>query len=130
MDVYRGGMTRVSAGLSLAGELHAEEDIEVQGQIDGQVHLPDHHLQVRAGAVVRARIVASSVTIFGTVDGAIAADRVVLEPTAVVRGHLLTPGLTLREGAQFTGTVDPARSEAAIHIAKYRQKHAEAATPV
>jgi hypothetical protein len=29
------------------------------------------------------------------------------------------------EGAQFTGSIDPERSEAAVHVARYRQRHAE-----
>ena len=121
MDSLR--ITRLPAGLSVTGDVHAHEDINIDGQLDGQLSAPDHHLDVRLGAVVRAKIVAASVTIAGTVDGTVAAARVLIEPTANVRGHLVTPALTLREGAQFTGTVDPARSEAAMHVAKYRQKH-------
>ena len=129
MDAQRGSRTRVGAGLSIVGELHAQEDIEIAGRIDGQVTLPDHHLEVRPGAVVKAKIAATSVSIAGTVDGTVAAaDGVVIEATANVRGHLMTPTITLRDGAQFNGTVDPARSEAAVHVAKYRQKQTD--TPV
>ena len=120
MDPLR--ITRLPAGLSVTGDVHALEDINIDGHLDGQLTAPDHHLDVRLGAVVRAKIVAATVTIAGTVDGTVAAARVLIEPTANVRGHLVTAALTLREGAQFTGTVDPARSEAAMHVAKYRQK--------
>ena len=121
MDSSR--ITRLPAGLSVSGDVHAQEDINIDGQLDGQLNAPDHHLDVRQGAVVRAKIVVSTITISGTVDGTVAAGRVLIEPTADVRGHLVTAALTLRDGARFTGTVDPARSEAAVHVAKYRQKH-------
>lgn len=127
MNVQRISVTRVTAGVSVAGELYAQEDIEIHGHIDGQVNIPDHHVRVQPGAMVRAKIVASSVTISGNVDGSVTAARVVIEPTAVVRGHVVTPELTLREGAQFNGSVDPVRTEAAIHVAKYRQKHPDTA---
>ena len=116
--------TRLPAGLSISGDLHAHEDINIDGHLDGQVNAPGHHLDVRQGAVVRAKIVVSTINIAGTVDGTVAASRIIIEPTADVRGHLVTGALTLREGARFNGTVDPARSEAAVHVAKYRQKHA------
>lgn len=127
MNVQPSSLTRMPAGVSMAGEIYAQEDIEIHGHIEGQVNIPDHYVHVHTGAVVRAKIVASSVTVLGTVDGAITAARVVIEPSAVVRGHIVTPELTLREGAQFNGTVDPIRSEAAIHVAKYRQKNSETA---
>jgi cytoskeletal protein CcmA (bactofilin family) len=64
------------------------------------------------------------VTISGRVEGNITAtERVTLDSTAVVRAHLQTPSIAMREGAQFTGTVDPSRTEAAVQVARYRQKH-------
>ena len=117
-------ITHLPAGLSVSGDVHAHEDINIDGRLEGQLTAPQHHLAVRQGAVVNAKLTAASITIAGTVDGTVAAARVVIEPTADVRGHLVTPALTLREGARFTGTVDPARTEAAMHVAKYRQKHA------
>ena len=129
MDAQRIGRTRVGAGLSIIGEIHAQEDLEIAGRIDGQLTIPEHHLDVRPGAIVKARVVATTVAIAGTVDGTVAAtDSIVIEPSANVRGHLMTPSITLRDGAHFNGTVDPARTEAAVHVAKYRQKQSE--TPV
>ena len=123
-------LTRLPAGLSVTGDVHAHEDINIDGRLEGQLNAPDHHLDVREGAVVMAKIVVGTITISGTVDGTVAAARILIQPTANVRGHLVTPALTLREGARFTGTVDPAKTEAAMHVAKYRQKHTEAAKAV
>ena len=122
MDPSR--LTRFPAGLSVSGDVHAREDINIDGHLDGQLNAPDHHLDVRPGAVVNAKIVVATITIAGTVEGTVAAGRVLIEPGADVRGHLVTAALTLRDGARFNGTVDPARTEAAMHVAKYRQKHA------
>jgi cytoskeletal protein CcmA (bactofilin family) len=115
-------------GLSVTGDIVAQEDLCIGGRVDGTVTMPDHHLEVREGAVVHAKLVAASAAIAGTVEGTVvAAGRVRIDATASVRGHLVTPGVTLRDGAQFTGTVDPERSEAAVHVAKYRQNHPDAA---
>lgn len=114
-----------SPGLSIAGDLSATEDVAIRGHFDGQISVPGHHLSIEATASVKARIVARSVTIGGAVEGNIfAAERVWLMATARVRGHLTTPAISLADGAEFTGTVDPEKSESAMHVARYRAKQA------
>ena len=117
--------TRLAAGLSITADLTSNEDITVEGRFDGQITAADHHVEIGAAAMVKARIVARAVTIHGTLDGTVvAAERVDVERTASVRGHLTTPAFALFEGAQFNGTVDPARTEAALRVAAYRLKQA------
>jgi cytoskeletal protein CcmA (bactofilin family) len=114
-----------SPGLSIAGDLSATEDVAIRGHFDGQISVPGHHLSIEATASVKARIVARSVTIGGAVEGNIfAAERVWLMATARVRGHLTTPAISLADGAEFTGTVDPEKSESGMHVARYRAKQA------
>ena len=125
MDLHRRYFpeTRLPAGLSVSADLTSNEDITVEGRFEGEITVPDHHVEIGASARVRAKIVARAVTIHGTLDGTVvAAERVDLERTASVRGHLTTPSLALFEGAKFNGTVDPARTEAAMRVAAYRQK--------
>ncbi|MEO6213367.1 MAG: polymer-forming cytoskeletal protein [Vicinamibacterales bacterium] len=115
--------TRLPSGLAISGDLTGGEDIEIDGRFDGQITVAEHHVEIAASASVRARIVARSVTIRGTVEGSIvAAERVDIQPTATVRGHITAPVLSLLEGARFTGSVDPTRTEAAMRVAQYRQK--------
>jgi cytoskeletal protein CcmA (bactofilin family) len=112
-----------SPKLAITGDLSATEDVAIRGHFDGQISVPDHHLSIEATASVKAKIVARSVTIGGVVEGTIfAAERVWLMATAKVRGHVTTPAITLADGAEFTGTVDPERSESAMHVARYRAK--------
>ena len=123
MDLHRRYYpeTRLPAGLTISADLTSNEDITVEGQFDGEIHVPDHHVEIGASALVRARIIARAVTIHGTLDGTIvAAERVDVERTATFRGHLTTPSLALFEGANFNGTVDPVRTEAAMRVAAYR----------
>lgn len=97
----------------------------IDGTFDGQITIPNQHLTISAAAKVNAKIIARAVTISGKVEGNIAAtEGVTLLSTASVRAHMQTPSIALIEGAQFTGTVDPSRNEAAVHVAKYRQKQA------
>ena len=126
MDLHRRYYpeTRLPAGLTIiSADLTAIEDITVEGHFEGQITVPDHHVEIGASALVRARIIARAVTIHGTLDGTIiAAERVEVERTASFKGHLTTPSLALFEGAKFNGTVDPVRTEAAMRVAAYRHK--------
>ena len=116
--------TTVAPGIAVSGDLTAAEDVTIYGRVEGRMMLPDHHLIIAKTAVVRASIVARSVVVSGTVDGNILADgRIHLLPGASVRGHLTTPSIVLDEGATFTGSVDPDRSETAMHVARYRKRH-------
>ena len=117
--------SRLPAGLIVTGELTSDQDLSIDGTYEGAITVPNQHLTISASAKVNARIVARAVTISGKVDGNIAAtERVTLASSASVRAHIQTPSIALVDGAQFTGTVDPSRNEAALHVAKYRQKQA------
>ena len=114
------------SGLTVTGELSSEQDVLIEGSFDGQIHTPARQVIVHRGGRVKGRIVAKTVTIAGAFDGTVvAAARVTLSESATVRAHLQTPSLVLVEGATFDGSVDPNRTEAAMHVAKYRQKHGE-----
>jgi cytoskeletal protein CcmA (bactofilin family) len=118
--------TRFPASMIVSGDLAATQDIVIDGRFSGHITVPDHHLSIGSKASVQARIVARSVTIFGSVDGNILASaRVEVLASASVRGHVVTPSIMVMDGAQFTGSIDPERSEAAMRVARYRQRHVE-----
>ena len=115
--------TRIPKGAAILGGLEAGQDVIIDGRLDGHITLPEHHLSIGASAVITARIIARSVTISGSVNGNILArERIDLRAGSFVRGHLTTPAVTLEDGAQFTGSVDPHRTEAALQVAKYRER--------
>lgn len=118
------GPSRLPEGLTVTGDLSSDQDLFIDGTFDGQITLPEQRLTISDTGRVKGKIVARTVTISGRVDGTIiASDRVTIAETAVVTAHLQTPSVALREGARFDGSVDPSRSEAAMHVARYRQKH-------
>lgn len=117
--------SRLPHGLTVTGELSSDLDLTIDGVFDGQIALPEQHLVISASARVNAKIIARSVTIGGHLEGTVTAThRVTLQTSASVHAHLQTPSVVLAEGAQFTGSVDPTRTEAAMLVARYRQKQA------
>ena len=118
--------TGIPAGLSIVGDITASEDLDIFGQVDGQVSAGDHQVTLAGGSRLKAKVLARTITAAGTIEGSLTAtEHVAILASANVRGHIHTPSLTLMEGATFNGTVDPERTEAAMHVARYRQKQQE-----
>ena len=114
--------SRLPAGVSVTGELSSEHDLFIDGTFEGQISIPEQHLMIAASARVKARVIARAVTIAGQFDGNVTAtQRVRIEPSASVQGHIQTPSVELAEGARFNGSIDPNRTEAAMLVARYRQ---------
>jgi cytoskeletal protein CcmA (bactofilin family) len=120
------GRAGVPEGVTIVGEVTAGEDLVVYGKVEGQIVAPDHHITVGRAAALKARVVARTVTLEGQLDGTVvAAERVRVLGSATLRGHVTTPSLLLVDGAMFNGTADPERTEAAMHVARYRQRHGD-----
>ena len=115
--------SRLPAGLTLTGELTSRADLLIDGTLDGLITLPERQVTINLGAKVKARILARVVTIAGRFEGSVTAtERVEIEHTAHVQGHVQSPSVVLMDGAKFQGSMDPNRSKAAMIVARYRQK--------
>lgn len=112
------------AGLTIKGELSANEDVTIDGIFEGSIDLPGHKLVATKGARVQAAVTARSVTVDGRLDGHITADIVDIGPTAIVEANVITQRLALEEGALFNGSVNTERARAAGTIARHRQRPA------
>lgn len=108
-DQAQGRSTFSVLGPSLVfrGELSAEEDLLIQGRVEGSIKHRATNLTIGAHGDVRADIVARRVIVQGKVVGDIrASESVIVEPSANVRGDIFAPRVGLREGAQFKGQID------------------------
>jgi len=93
--------------LVFKGELSAEEDLLIQGKVEGTIRHNASNLTIGAHGNVTADIDARSVIVQGQVTGDIRGEvAIVVEPSARVEGNLLAPQIGLKEGASFKGTVD------------------------
>src|SRR5262245_47530249 len=105
LDERRGAW--IGKSLLLRGTLIASEDLVVDGTIEGAIDVGDHALTVGVGAIVKADLVATSITIHGTVVGDVTArERLDLRATASVDGNVRAPRLAMEDGAELRGTVE------------------------
>jgi cytoskeletal protein CcmA (bactofilin family) len=92
--------------LRFKGELQADEDLLIQGQLEGSIE-HTRSLTIGTEGGVKGNIRARIVIIDGTVEGDIhGLESVTVRETARVRGNIFAPRVGLADGAKFTGRVD------------------------
>jgi cytoskeletal protein CcmA (bactofilin family) len=90
----------------IQGELSADEDLVVEGRVDGRVSV-SKCLRIGAAGQVNAEISGKTVVIAGHVVGNVSAVELVeLLPSGRLEGNIKAPKIVVAEGATFKGNVD------------------------
>jgi cytoskeletal protein CcmA (bactofilin family) len=100
--------------LLFRGELTAEEDVILQGRVEGSIRHARNLIIGTEGSVL-GDVYASHLTVEGLVEGDLhCSEAVIVRATAQVRGNIFAPRVGIMEGATFNGRVemDP---NAAVH---------------
>jgi cytoskeletal protein CcmA (bactofilin family) len=93
--------TVIAEGLKIVGSVTAEGLVEVNGQIDGELHCTS--LVISRQAHVTGTIAAERVVVDGRVEGPIQGREVVLKSKAHVVGDIQHQSLAIEKGAYFDG---------------------------
>lgn len=89
------------------GELVGEEDLLIQGQIDGTIDLKGNNLTIGKQGIIKANVLAKTITVEGTVEGDIfGQERIAIRSSSNVKGNLVAERVTLEDGAKFRGSID------------------------
>jgi cytoskeletal protein CcmA (bactofilin family) len=97
----------VKKSIFIKGELNVEEDLTVEGRVEGKLELKDHNLWISPHGTVKAEIHAKNVIIAGDVTGSIFASELVeIRLSGSVQGIIQCPRVLLVDGAKFTGRID------------------------
>jgi cytoskeletal protein CcmA (bactofilin family) len=95
----------IASDMTVIGDLETEGVVRVEGRVRGTVRVGGQVL-VSEGAVIEGDLHTQEAVIAGQVSGAIhARERVELQATAMVAGDILTPRISIVEGARVTGEV-------------------------
>ncbi len=96
----------IAPGLFLRGELRGEDDLIIEGRVEGEVTLK-RHLTVETTGVVIANVSTQNITIKGEMRGDMTAeDKVEIHEGARVVGNIVAPRIVIAEGARFKGHID------------------------
>lgn len=125
----------IGKSITIRGEVTGDEDLLIQGRIDGSVNLKQHAVTVGREGHVKADIFGRVITVEGQVEGNLTAEeQVVLRGSGALQGNITAPRVVLEDGARFRGGVDMGESlkagssRAAVSSAPQAARVAEGST--
>ena len=102
-----GESATIGRSITIRGDVTGDEDLYIQGRIEGTVDLKQHNVTVGPEGRVKANIKARMVTIEGEVDGNVRGqEQVALRSASKVNGDIVAPRVVLEDGATFLGSID------------------------
>lgn len=103
----------IGKSLAITGEIRGEEDLVIDGRLEGDVELPQHRLTIGPAGVLQGKIRAREIVVYGTVQGNLqASERVEIKKHAKVIGDLKAQRPVIEDEAYFKGNVETVRAEA------------------
>ena len=107
-------VVNIGQSVQIKGELTGNEDLTIEGMVDGKITVKDHNLTIGANGRITAEVHAKTVNVVGQVIGNIIADdKVELAPTGSVQGDIRAPRVAIADGARFKGSIDMERKASA-----------------
>ena len=100
-------LVNIGQSVQIKGELTGNEDLTIEGLVDGKILVKDHSLTIGANGRITAEVHAKTVVIVGTITGNITADdKVEIAPSGTVNGDIRAPRVSISDGAKFKGSID------------------------
>jgi cytoskeletal protein CcmA (bactofilin family) len=91
---------------TVRGQIAGDEDVTVQGRVEGQIAL-SRRLVVESGGTVEADCEVAELQVAGELRGDVAAQKVIsLAAGAQVSGTLRAPRIIIEDGARFSGAIE------------------------
>jgi cytoskeletal protein CcmA (bactofilin family) len=98
---------RLGPSLHIKGEISGNEDLLIDGSVEGLIQLDERKLTVGATAKLTADIIAREVVVYGSVKGNLRAkDRIEIKKDGSVNGDLTTARISIEDGAYFKGSIE------------------------
>jgi cytoskeletal protein CcmA (bactofilin family) len=130
-DRSSSGVARLGASLHVKGEITGNEDLAIDGSVEGLVHLEDRKLTVGASAKLTADVIAREVVVYGNVKGNLRArDRIEIKKDGSVVGDLTTARIMIEDGAYFKGSIEIDKTGDDSDDKSYKRSASTASTAV
>jgi cytoskeletal protein CcmA (bactofilin family) len=95
---------QIGPSIRIKGNVSAQEPLTIAGEVVGSIDVSGYRLVLTEAARVDADILAHTVVIGGSLSGRLCAEgAVVVHPTATISGEMITPAMSVLDGAQLQG---------------------------
>jgi cytoskeletal protein CcmA (bactofilin family) len=103
----RGGVATIGPSISIKGDVVGDEDLLVEGKVDGEIRVKNHSVTVGRSGQVKADVYAKSIQVEGEVFGSLyGQEDVAIRQSGKVQGNIVAPRVTLEDGSTFRGSID------------------------
>jgi cytoskeletal protein CcmA (bactofilin family) len=97
----------LGAGLTIKGQISGEEDLQIDGKVEGAISLAGQRLTVGRSAQLESEVTAREVVVYGKLTGNLRAhDRVEIKKDGSVVGDITTARISIEDGAYFKGRIE------------------------
>jgi cytoskeletal protein CcmA (bactofilin family) len=118
----------IGPSIQIDGDLRGQEDLLVEGEVNGTIQLRNNSLTIGGQGKVMADVYAKEINVEGFVEGDLfSSERVLIRKSAQVRGNITAPRVSLEEGARFKGSIE--MDSAAVEAALGKSQGTSAAAP-
>jgi cytoskeletal protein CcmA (bactofilin family) len=101
------------------GEITSDEDLQIDGKVEGNISLRGHRLTVGRTAQLNSEINAREVIVYGNASGNLRArDRVEIKKDGQVIGDITTTRISIEDGAYFKGHIEIERAQTSVQGTK------------
>ncbi len=106
-DSPPGAGAMIGPSITIRGDLSGQEDLQVEGRVEGKINLKQNLVTVGAQGRVKADIYGRLIEVEGEVEGNLfGEEQVIVRRSGSVRGNITAPRVSLEDGANFKGTID------------------------
>lgn len=93
--------------IQIEGHLRGQEDLFVEGEVNGTIHLENHSLTIGSQGKLKADVYAHTIFVDGSMEGDLfGSEQVTIRKSAKVRGNITSPRVSLEDGASFKGSIE------------------------
>jgi cytoskeletal protein CcmA (bactofilin family) len=97
----------IGPSIFIKGDLTGEEDLVIEGRVEGKVDLKQNNVTVGQNGRVKADVFGKVVVVEGEVDGNVfAREQAILRQSGAIRGNITAPRVILEDGSRFKGSID------------------------
>ena len=97
----------IGPSIQIEGTLRGQEDVFIEGEVTGTIHLQNNTLTVGTQGKIKADVYANTVYVEGSTEGDLfGSEQVIIRKSARVHGNITSPRVSLEDGATFKGSIE------------------------
>ena len=105
-------MSIIGPKISIKGNLTGEEDLLIEGSLDGIIEMRRHNVTIGKKGQIKADIYGKIIVVEGTVEGNLyGEEQLIVRQSGTVRGNIVSPRVALEDGSNFKGNIDMSPKE-------------------